>query len=476
MKKALISALALLSATLWTFACRPEAAVPRPNILYIMTDDHAAHMLSSNGSRIASTPNLDRIANEGIRFTNAFCTNSLCSPSRATLLTGKYSHKNGKLTNRGEFDGSQQTFPKLLRKAGYQTAIVGKWHLQSDPTGFDYSNVLPGQGRYMNPVMIENGVKKEHKGYVTDIITDTVLDWLKNRDKTRPFALLYHHKAPHGPWEPDQKHVSMFADEEIAEPVTFNDDLTGRAELLRGIHSFLWPDLRDRFLKWKQPTKTLTKGLSPAEGKKAVYQAYVKDYMRVVASVDDNVGRVLDFLDENGLAKDTIVIYTTDNGMFVGDHGLFDKRLMHEEALRLPLLVRYPRAIKPGTVTGAYALNVDYAETILDYADVKIPADMQGRSLRPVLEGHAPADWRKTFYYHYYEFPSGHNVPRHYGVRTDRYKLMHYYENDVWELIDLEKDPHEYKNVYSDPAHAEVVKELKAEIQRLRKKLEVPEA
>ena len=430
-------------------ACRQPAQPP--NILYIMTDDHAAHMLSCYGSKIASTPNLDRIASQGIRFENAFVTNSLCAPSRAVILTGRYSHKNGQRTNGDTFDGAQHTFPKLLQQAGYQTAMIGKWHLKSDPTGFDYWNILPGQGQYHNPQLIEMGETKTHQGYVTDIITDIALDWLKNRDQTRPFALLYHHKAPHGGWEPDEKHVSMFEGETIPAPETFGDDLTGRARPVQVVDSLMVPTLLERITRWRHPTKPVPDEKLPLEAKRqVVYQGYVKDYMRVVASVDDNVGRVLDYLDEAGLTDNTVVIYTSDNGMFVGDHGLFDKRLMHEVSLRLPLLVRYPARIKPGSVTKAFSLNADYAPTILDYAGVPIPSGMQGRSLRPVLEGATPADWRKSIYYHYYE-------------------------EDVWELIDLQADPLEYKNVYDDPANAAIISELKAELDRLRAELEIDE-
>lgn len=466
-----LTCLLLAAVALSPAGCADEKAAGPPNILYIMTDDHAAHMLSCYGSSIASTPNLDRIAQQGIRFSNAFCTNSLCAPSRATLLTGKYSHKNGKTDNMGEFDGAQQTFPKLLRQAGYQTAMIGKWHLRSEPTGFDYWNVLPGQGEYHDPVLIDNGTEKKHTGYVTDIITDLALDWLKSRDQSRPFALLYHHKAPHAQWVPDEKHVGMFEGEEIAEPETFGDDLSGRAEPVRVARNLIWPNLRDRFKSWTKWGKSVPPGLEPGDEKKAVYQRYVKDYMRVVASVDDNVGRVLDYLDESGLSENTIVIYTTDNGMFVGDHGMFDKRYMHEAALRIPLLVRFPGKIQAGSVSDSFALNVDFAPTILDYAGVEIPADMQGRSLKPVLEAETPDDWRKSMYYHYYEFPGPHNVAKHYAVRTERFKLIHYYETDVWELIDLEKDPLEYRNVYEDPAYAGTVAELEKELARLRQEL-----
>ena len=451
----------------------PQTELSRPNILYIMTDDHAAHMVSNYGSRIASTPNLDRIGNEGLRFVNAFCTNSLCAPSRATLLTGKYSHKNAQRTNRDTFDGSQQTFPRLLQQSGYQTAIIGKWHLKSEPTGFDYWNILPGQGDYHDPVLVEMGEEKKHTGYVTDIITDLAINWIQSRDRQRPFALLLHHKAPHAGWIPDEKHIGMFEGEEIAEPDTFDDDFMSRAKPLQKAGNLIWPDLRNAFLRWPTLGKSVPQGLNREEERKAVYQLYVKDYMRVVASVDDNVGRMLDFLEESGLSEDTMVIYTTDNGMFVGDHGMFDKRWMYEEALRIPLMVCYPRAIRPGIVTEHFALNVDYAPTILDYAGVDIPADIQGRSLRPILEGADPPDWRTSFYYHYYEFSGQQNVPMHYGLRNQRYKLIHYYgEADTWELVDLQEDPREYKNVYNDPAYADIVAKMKAELSRLRQELQ----
>ena len=338
----------LVGLTLSSPGCLPHTQLPRPNILYIMTDDHAVHMVSGYGSRIASTPNLDRIGNEGIRFVNAFCTNSLCAPSRATLLTGKYSHKNGQRTTRDTFDGSQQTFPGLLQQSGYQTAMIGKWHLKSEPTGFDYWNILPGQGDYHDPVLIEMGEEKKHSGYVTDIITDLAINWIQSRDTQRPFALLLHHTAPHAGWIPDEKHRGMFEGEEIPEPDTFDDDLKSRARPVQEARNLIWPDLRNAFLRWPSLGKRVPPGLNREEERKAVYQLYVKDYMRVVASVDDNVGRMLDFLEENGLSEDTMVIYTTDNGMFVGDHGMFDKRWMYEEALRVPLMVCYPRAIRQG--------------------------------------------------------------------------------------------------------------------------------
>ncbi|MBI1356612.1 MAG: sulfatase-like hydrolase/transferase [Acidobacteria bacterium] len=452
----------------------------RPNFVYIMTDDHTVQMMSAYGSERASTPNLDRIAREGALFRNAFVTNALCAPSRATLLTGKYSHVNGQRSNQDAFDGSQQTFPKLLQQAGYQTAMIGKWHLKSDPTGFDYWNILPGQGAYFDPQFIEMGETKRHQGYVTDLITDFVIDWIRKRDKQKPFAVLYHHKAPHGPWQPDERHQALFADEPIAHPPTFDDDLSGRAEPVRRSNSRLIPELLQRWKGWGNRGKASPpEGLEGAALEDWIYQQYVKDYMRVVASVDENVGRFLDFLEAEGLAEDTVVIYTSDNGMFVGDHFMFDKRLMYEHPMRVPLAVRYPRKVKAGSEIGAFALNVDYAPTILDLAGVPVPADMQGRSLAPLLAGETPADWRKSMYYHYWEWPNGHRVAPHYGLRTERYKLIRHYgtpdgEPKAWELIDLEKDPEERRNVYDDPAYADALPALEKELERWRVELKAP--
>ena len=437
----------------------------RPNILYIMSDDHASHALSCYGSRINTTPNLDRIANEGMRFDNCFCTNSICAPSRAVLLTGKYSHLNGVKDNREKFDGSQQTFPKLLRAAGYQTAMIGKWHLKTDPTGFDYWNILPGQGKYHDPVMIEMGERKQHEGYVTDLITDFTIDFLENRRKDVPFCALYHHKAPHRNWQPDAKHAHLYEDIDIPLPETFDDDYSNRGTAAKTQEMTIERDLTPNDLKQDPPA-----GLSPAELKKWKYQRYIKDYLRTIASVDDNVGRVLDYLEEAGLAEDTIVMYTSDQGFYLGDHGWFDKRFMYEESLRMPFIVRYPRQIEPGSVNKNIILNLDFAPTFLAYAGAEIPDDMQGRSLRPLFRGETVPDWRTSMYYHYYEYPGWHSVRRHYGVRTERYKLIHYYhEMDEWELFDLEKDPHELRNVYEDPAYTETVKKLKTELKRLRK-------
>jgi arylsulfatase A-like enzyme len=460
----------------------------RPNILFIMTDDHASHAMSCYGSKVNQTPNLDRIAGEGMRFTNSFCTNSICAPCRAVILTGKYSHLNGLIDNRVTFDGSQQTFPKLLQKAGYETAMIGKWHLKSDPTGFDYWNILPGQGDYYNPVMIEMGQRKKHAGYVTDILTDQALGWLKGRSGDKPFCLMFHHKAPHRNWQPGPKYLDLCEDVQIPEPATLFDDYEGRGRAAREQDMSIEKTMTKADLKLTAPNNLTpeqkarwdaaygprNKAFEEAklEGKELVrwkYQRYMKDYLRCIASVDQNVGRVLDYLDQSGLAENTIVIYTSDQGFYLGDHGWFDKRFMYEESLRMPLVVRYPKEIKPGSVNGDLVLNLDFGETFLDYAGVPAPADMQGRSLRPLLQGKTPADWRTSVYYHYYEFPAEHSVKRHYGVRTRRYKLIHFYNDiDEWELYDLQSDPDELKNVYGDAPYANIVQELKAELKRLR--------
>ncbi len=453
-----------------------------------MTDDHASHALSCYGSKINKTPNLDRIAKEGMLFKNCFCTNSICQPSRAVILTGKYSHINGAIDNKGRFDNRQQTFPKLLQKAGYETAVVGKWHLDREPTGFDYWNILIGQGPYYNPPMIENGKQVKHSGYTTDIITDHCLKWLKDRKSDRPFCLLYHHKAPHRNWQPGPKYLHMYDDVKIPEPETLFDDYSGRGTAAREQDMSIAKTMNNNDLKLVAP-KNLTpeqKKLWDAayepkneafrranlKGKDLVrwkYQRYIKDYLRCIASVDDNVGRVLDYLDESGLAENTVVMYTGDQGFYLGDHGWFDKRFMYEESLRMPFLVRYPKEIKSGSVNNDIVLNLDFAPTFLDFAGVAKPADMQGHSIRLLLQNKTLKDWRKSMYYHYYEYPAVHSVKRHYGVRTKRYKLIHFYHDiDEWELYDLEKDPKELNNVYNNPAYPDEVKKLKAELKRLR--------
>jgi len=457
----------------------------KPNILFIMSDDHAAQAMSCYGSDINETPNIDRIAEDGVRFDNCFCTNSICTPSRASILTGKHSHKNGVLTLDSDFDRSQEHVGKLLRDAGYSTAVIGKWHLHTEPSGFDYYNVLPGQGKYHDPLLKEKGQEwqyrskggEEHKGYVTDIITDLSIEWLEeNAENDEPFFLMTHHKAPHRPWDPDDRHADMYKDEEIPRPETFNDDYSNRAEAAEAAEMRIEEDLTRRDLKHEPPDN-----LTGAELKNWKYQRYIKDYLRCVASIDDNVGRMFDYLDSKGLRENTIVVYTSDQGFFLGEHSWFDKRFMYEESLRMPLLVSYPREIEPGSVRDDIVLNLDFAETFLDYAGERPPEDMQGRSLRPLFRGNEPEEWRQSMYYRYWMHLSDHVVYAHYGLRTRRYKLIYYYADALgvegaiddprepeWELFDLKKDPLEINSVYDDPDYAEVVDRLQDELKRAK--------
>jgi arylsulfatase A-like enzyme len=441
------------------------ATATPPNILFILSDDHAAHALSAYGSRINQTPNLDRIARDGMLFTRCFVNNSICTPSRAAILTGKYSHKNG-VTVFNRFDGSQPHLAKYLQQAGYQTAMVGKWHLFSDPTGFDYWNVLPGQGLYNDPVMIEMGRTNKLKGYVSDLIADISIEWLKKRDPSRPFCLMSQPKAPHREWTPPAKYTNLFADVELPLPTTFDDDYRGRSRALSEA-TMRMEHLRRTDLKADVPA-----GLSSEAEKRWRYQRYIKDYLRCVASMDENVGRLLDYLDQSGLATNTIVIYTSDQGFFLGDHGWFDKRFMYEESLRMPLLVRWPGHIKPGTKNDAMVMNIDFAPTLLEATGVAVPEDMQGRSFLAALEGRRLKRWRASMYYRYYHYPGDHQVQPHYGVRTERHKLIYFNKLDEWELYDLEKDPRELKNVHAERAYAGTVKKLKAELARLRRDLD----
>ena len=468
---------------------------PRPNILFIFTDDHGAQAISAYGSKINETPNIDRLANEGLIFRNAFVTNSICAPSRAVILTGKYSHSNGQLTNVETFDGSQQTFPKLLQQAGYQTAMFGKWHLKSDPTGFDAWQVLIGQGPYYNPPIKSATGVTEHVGYTTDIITDIALDWLESgRDTQKPFMMMYQHKAPHRRWDPGPNYLTMYDDVEIPEPKTLFDDYAGRGKAATQQTMSIARDLTDRDLKLVPPEELTAEQFevwnaayepkndafraADLQGDDLVrwkYQRYVKDYLRAVASVDDNIGRVLDHLEASGLAENTIVIYASDQGWYLGEHGWFDKRWMYEESLRIPLIVRWPGVTAPGSTNNAMVSNLDLAETFLDIAGVEIPSDMQGESFVPLLEGETPSDWRQSFYYQYYEYPGPHDVARHYGVRTESHKLIYFYTLDEWELYDLEEDPDELTSVYEDPAYTSVRSELETELERLREHYAVPE-
>ena len=441
------------------------SAASKPNILFIMSDDHAAHAVSAYGSRINQTPGIDRIAKDGMLFTRCFVNNSICTPSRAAILTGKYSHKNG-VTVFNPFDGNQPHLAKYLQQAGYQTAMIGKWHLFTDPTGFDYWNILPGQGLYVDPVMIENGKTNKLKGYVSDLIGDISIEWLKNRDASKPFCLMSQPKAPHREWTSSPKYTNLFADVDLPLPDTFNDDYKGRSRALPEA-TMRMEHLRKTDLKAEVPP-----GLSPEAEKKWRYQRYIKDYLRCIASMDENVGRILDYLDQSGLATNTIVIYTSDQGFFLGDHGWFDKRFMYEESLRMPLVIRWPGHIKPSSTNHAMVMNIDFAPTLLEAAGASVPKDMQGRSFLASLDGRKLKDWRTSMYYRYYHYPGDHQVQPHYGVRTDRYKLIYYNKLAEWELYDLEKDPRELRNVYTDKSYAGTVKKLKTELARLRKDLD----
>ena len=456
----------------------------RPNILLIMADDHAPAAFSTYGSKLNSTPNLDRIAAEGLRLDRCFCTNAICTPARASVHTGKYSHTTGIKTLNDVIDQTQETtVGMLLNDAGYQTAFVGKWHLghggHSDPAGYDFWSVLPGQGKYHDPELTEMGKLITESGYVTDVLTDKALGWLANRDTERPFFLVCAHKAPHDPFQPNPKDRVLFADDPIPEPATFHDNYENRAAAA----GMATEKVELMHLKNHVPDP-VPAGLSAEEQKAWNYQSFIRNYLRCVASIDENAGRLLDFLDENELTDDTIVIYTSDHGFFLGDHGWYDKRFMYEESIRIPFLMRYPRAIRAGTVSDRIALNVDFAPTILDYAGAAVARDMQGRSLRPLAEGSVPSDWRTSMYYRYWMHLAHFNIPAHYGIRTERHKLIYYYGEALgsagaidastepeWELFDLVDDPQEMVNLYEDPAHSELIDGLKSQLKRLQKEL-----
>ena len=446
-----------------------EALLKRPNILFIMADDHASHAISAYQSNIIKTPNIDRLAKEGMRFTNCFNVNSLCAPSRAALITGKYSHQNGFMRNGDRFDGSQVTFPKIMRKAGYETALIGKWHLKSQPTGFDYYSVIPGQGTFFDCQFkdIDKSWEcgKVVKGYLTNVITNKSIDWMKNRDRSKPFCLMVHHKAPHTPHHYPEKYRKLYADAELSKPESFHADYMQRGTALgtsRGRWSKLDFIIPNHFNK-KVP-KYLKEGTK--EYKEWAYQCFFKGYLRLVASLDDNIGRLLDYLDKSGLSRNTLVVYTSDNGFFLGDFGLFNKMWMYEESLRLPLLVRYPLKIKPKTVNDDMISILDFAPTFLDYAQAEVSKEFEGRSFRSILEGKIPTGWRKAHYYHYY---GQYDVPPHYGVRTSGHKLIHYYENDNWELYDLRKDPRELQNIYYQPEQSQVIENMKIMLKDLQR-------
>ncbi len=474
-------------------------AKPPPNVVFIFADDHAYQAISAYGDarKLIDTPNIDRIGREGMIFNRCMVPNSICGPSRACVLTGKYNHINGFVNNSNcKFDGAQPTFPKMLQAAGYQTAIIGKWHLESDPTGFDYWNILPGQGIYYNPPTIEMGKRVPHEGYITDVIGDESLKWLKGRDKAKPFLLMCQHKAPHRDWEPPLRYLNSDNERVYAEPPTLFDDYENRGLAVKDQDMTLAktfsqvdvklitpkqlnPEQKQLWDAYYGPRNEAFSKANP-QGKDLVhwrYQRYMHDYLACVKAVDENVGRVLKYLDDEGLAENTIVVYSSDQGFYLGEHGWFDKRWIFEESLRTPLLVRWPGVTKSGGEFNGIVSNVDFAETFLDAAGLPIPADMQGRSLKPVLEGQTPANWRKSFYYHYYEYPQPHHVRPHYGVITDQYKLVRFYGPDVdyWELYDRVKDPRELRSYFGDPAYAKVTEDLKAELQKLRTDLKVPE-
>lgn len=488
MKRPLLLLLGMWSAA-WLSAA---ATAQRPNILFIFSDDHAQHAISAYGSKVNQTPHLDRLASEGMRFNHACVTNSICTPSRATVLTGKYSHANG-VPVFNVFDGSQMNVAKLLRQAGYHTGMIGKWHLGSMPTGFDRWIILPGQGVYFDPVFITPHGRVTIQGHVSPITTQLGIEWLETRPKDKPFFLMLHHKAPHRPWEPDPKNKALFKDRVIPEPATLWDDYATRPAALPENQQTVAKDLTRQDLKISAPEglpqgperrkwnmyKPMEVDVVQADGSKQTltgkdlvrwkYQRYMQDYLACVQGVDDSVGEVLDYLDKTGLSKNTIVIYSSDNGWYLGDLGLYDKRFMYEPGLHIPLIVRGP-GVKKGT-TDAFALNADFAPTFLALAGVAAPAEMHGKSLLPLLRGETPSDWRKSVYYRYYHDPGHHNTRAHYGVRTATHKLIHYWKKDAWELFDLTKDPTEQRNIADDPAQAAMLATLKAEIVRLQKEL-----
>ena len=483
-----------------------ETKIKQPNIVFIMSDDHAYQAISAYGYGLNNTPNIDRIAKEGAIFNKGFVNNSICAPSRAAMLTGKHSFVNGKIDNIRPFNWDQDNFAKALQKNGYQTALVGKIHLDGLPQGFDYSNVLPGQGHYYSPDFIENGVKKNYPGYVTHVTTDLALNWLNNkRDKDKPFMLMYHQKAPHRTWMPEEKYFTLMDSITFDPPANFFDNYEGRPAAA-GQEMSIYKDMDLvydlKMLDKEGELKTKYRGMfqkrydrMTAEQKAAwdayydpiiadfksknlkgkelavwKYNRYMHDYLRTIQSVDDGVGQVLDYLKENGLEENTIVVYTSDQGFYLGEHGWFDKRFMYEESFRTPILMKYPKEIKPGTVIDELVQNIDFAPTFLDYAGVEIDNTIQGESLRKLVNGEA-SEWRDAIYYTFYEYPAEHKVKRHYGVRTDKFKLIHfYYDVDKWELYDLDKDPTEMHNVYDDASYEEVKKDMHIQLEKMRTK------
>jgi len=477
------------------------ASTVKPNIIYIMADDLTTQAISAYGGiykDIAPTPNIDKVAKEGMLFHDVLVTNAICGPSRAAILTGNYSNLNGYYKNEsgGKFNSEQWTFPQEFQKQGYATGLFGKWHLGTDPVGFDsfkYHNSAGQQGHYWDPLFNANGIDVKEKGYATNLSTDFALNWLDSTKTSRqPFLMILQYKAPHRPWEPDTKYETLWDAIEMPYPATFNDTYEGR-EKTAGDTEMTMEYFSRRDMKLERP-KDIKKGkesikwdfygakpgeivqpegMNNEEGRKWRYQNYIKDYLACVKSVDDNVGRVLNYLKENNLEENTIIVLTSDQGFYLGDHGFFDKRFIYEESLRMPFMVKYPKKIKAGSVNEDIISNIDFAPTLLELAGISTTQKMQGTSFVPVLEGNTPKDWQDAMYYHYYEFPFWHHVQPHYGIRTQKYTLAHFYYNiDVWELYDLEKDPGQVNNIYNDPNYAEVTTELKLKLKNLMIKFE----
>jgi arylsulfatase A-like enzyme len=503
--------IAILTVLMLLSSCSTKETV-KPNIIFIMADDHGYQAVGAYGSVLNTTPAIDRIADEGIIFRNSFVCNSICAPSRAALLTGKHSHVNGVTDNRHRFDSSQVTFPRLLHDAGYQTAVIGKWHLQSEPAGFDYWDILPGQGSYYNPDFIKMGHRYREQGYATNIITDKAIAWLENRDTTRPFCLLVHHKAPHRNWMPDTLDLDLFDRTSFPVPGNFFDDYEGRVaaslqemsvmkdmrmssdlkisgadgdSLSQAEKGYLWYlnnrlDAR-QYKAWTKEYDSISHAYNahPLTGDSlALYKLnrYLTDYLRTIQSVDRNTGRLLDYIDSSGLKDNTLVIYTSDQGFYLGEHGWFDKRFMYEESFRTPLVMRLPVDYNARGDINEMVQNIDMAPTFLELAGIDPPDDMQGISLVPLLKGDKPKRWRDALYYQYYEYPAEHAVRKHYGIRTERYKLIHFYDDiDQWELYDLSTDQHEMHNLIDDPAYSSVVKDLRKRLAGLRKQYNVPQ-
>jgi arylsulfatase A-like enzyme len=513
-RRTLVAILALVIAFSSCDTNKKEVSKKRPNILFIMSDDHAYQAISAYSDRLLQTPNIDRIAKEGMLFTNASVTNSICAPSRATILTGKHTHINGKIDNIMKFDTTQVTFPQLFQNAGYETAMYGKLHFGNNPKGVDDFMILPGQGSYINPKFITPEGDTTITGYVTDIITDLTIDWLdKKRNPDKPFLMMYLHKAPHRAWWPSPEKFAEFSKRTFPEPPTLFDNYENRGraakeaamtisdEMLLSYDNKVLPEAIEElgieddprnaryfngseFSRVNEEQLPLYKAvlddiaadfkanwptMTEKEKISWKYQRYMQDYLGSISSVDDNVGRVLDYLDESGLDENTIVVYTSDQGFYLGEHGWFDKRFIYDESFKTPLLIRWPNEIKPGTTQEEMVQNLDFAQTFLEAAQINAPDDMQGESLIPLMTGN-DSEWdREAVYYHYYEYPASHMVKRHYGIVTKEYKLAHfYYDVDEWELYDRKNDPQEMKNVYADPAYASIVAKLHEELDDLR--------